>query len=226
MPDAAVFIADNAIHLLRNYQEQLETNGYLVHTAQSPEEARQKLESTLQIDVSVIDIRLRDDSDEKDLSGLEIARLRPDIPKIILTAYPNYQTTRMALNRKLPIAYEYLAKQEGLQRFVETISWVLEEAAFFQVEQYDISRIKLVQKMQQSFNHNEFASLVFHLQEELRVRQIMGNLQDVLEQRQSVNNKMEAVIRFLEQRGQLVLLLHLCRKFRPRIDWRTVVVSL
>lgn len=226
MPVAAVFIADNDVHLLRNYQEHLEINDYLVHTAQSPEEARQKLGSTLQIDVAVIDIRLRDDGDEKDLSGLEIAKLRPDIPKIILTAYPDYQTTRMALNRHLPLAYEYLAKQEGLGQLINTINWILEQASFFQVPQKHISRTGLVKMMQQSFNRDEFNSLIFHLQEELRMRQTMGNLQDSLERHRSVNNKMEELIRFLEQRDQLILLLQLCRKFRPNIDWHKVIILL
>ena len=226
MPDAAVFIADNAVHLLRSYQEHLETHGYLVYTAQSPEEARQKLESTLQIDVAVIDIRLRDDGDEKDLSGLEVARLRPDVPKIILTAYPDYQTTRIALNRHLPLAYEYLAKQESLERLLDTIRQIVGDAAFSQVEQDHISRTTLVHTMQESFNQDDFRSLVFHLQEELRMRQVSDDLEDILEQHRSVINKMEEVIRFLEKRGQLVLLLHLCRKLRPRIDWHTAVISL
>ena len=223
MSFAAVFIADNNHYHLSSYQEHLETRNCAVYTATTPEEAQHKLESELQIDVAVIDIRLRDDGDEKDVSGLELAKLRPDIPKIILTAYPDYQTTRTALKRHLPIAHEYLAKREGLPKLMATINWVLESASLYNVEQSHISRIKLASTMQQSFNQDEFKTLVFHLQEELRQRRIIGNLKDAVEQDRGLNNKIETVIDFLAHRGQLVLLLHLCRKFRPYVDWQKIV---
>ena len=218
-----ILIAENNLLLLRSSQEYLENSDFIVYTAETPEQAQRKLESDLKIDVAVIGIRLRDDGDERDISGLEIARLRPDIPKIIWTAYPDYRTTRIALKHSLPIAQEYLAKKEGLPKLMSTINWVLDKASFFNIEQSNISRTKLASTMQQSFNQGEFETLVFHLQEEMRQSQIVGNLENVVEQAHSLNNKIEAAIKFLAHRGQLVLLLHLCRKFRPYVDWQGVV---
>jgi DNA-binding NtrC family response regulator len=223
MPTAAVFIADNDFHLLSSCREHLENSGCIVYTANTPEEAQRKLESELQIDVAVIDIRLRDDGDEKDVTGLDIAKLRPDIPKIILTAHPDYQTTRIALKRHLPIAHEYLAKKEGLPKLMFTINWILERTSLFNINQDNINRTRLAGMMQQSFNQDEFNSLVFHLQEELRLRQINGNLREIVAPYHNVNNKVEEIIQFLGRHGQLILLLHLCRKFRPSMDWQTVV---
>ena len=226
MPNAAVLIADNNLHQLRTCQEHLENNNCLVHLATSPDEARRILESELQLDVAIIDIRLRDDGDERDTSGLQIAKLRPDVSKIILTAYPDYRTTRTALNRHLPIAHEYLAKSEGLPKLMSTINWVLESASLFNVQQDQISRTELSANIRTSFNQEEFNSLLFHLQEELRLQHIdQGNLKDILADNRSLLNKIEATIGFLEQRRQLVLLLHLCRKFRPNIDWHKITSS-
>lgn len=223
MPTAAVFIADNDFHQLSSCQEHLENRGFIVYTASNPEEAQRKLESKLQIEVAVIDIRLRDDGDEKDVTGLDIAKLRPDIPKIILTAYPDYQTTRTALKRHLPLAHEYLAKKEGLSKLMSTINWILERKSLFNIKQSNISRTKLATMIQQSFNQDEFNTLVFHLQEELRLRQINGNLRDVVAPFRSIDNKVEEIIHFLDHHNQLILLLHLCRKFRPYVDWQAVV---
>lgn len=223
MPFAAVFIADNDHHQLSSCREHLENQDCTVYTAKTPEEAQRKLESELQVDVAVIDIRLRDDGDEKDVSGLDVAKLRPDIPKIILTAYPDYETTRIALKRHLPIAYEYLAKIEGLPKLMSTINWVLERASLFNIEQSHISRTKLASMMQQSFNRDEFNTLVFHLQEELRLRRIAGNLKDIMDRYHSIDNKVEEIVLFLDHHDQLILLLHLCRKFRPYVDWQAVV---
>jgi hypothetical protein len=42
-------------------------------------------------DLADIDIRLSDEADEKDESGLRLAKeMDPSFPKIILTSYPTY----------------------------------------------------------------------------------------------------------------------------------------
>ena len=94
-------------------------------------EARKTLEGSY-IHVAIIDVRLTDEENEKDTSGLSLAhdpKFRP-IPKIILTAYPSYEAARKALepapDRGLPPAVAFLSKTESLEKFIQTIQEVLD----------------------------------------------------------------------------------------------------
>ncbi len=65
----------------------LESEGYVVFQAQSPEEARQILEKRL-IHLAILDIRLIDDDDPHDESGLKLSReIGSFVAKIMLTGY-------------------------------------------------------------------------------------------------------------------------------------------
>ena len=94
-------------------------------------DARQILEYNY-INIAIVDIRLVDDNDEYDATGLELAsntKYRP-IPKIILTAYPSYEAARDALklapDGELPPAVAFLSKTESTQKFIQTIQDVLD----------------------------------------------------------------------------------------------------
>jgi hypothetical protein len=69
---------------------------------------------------------MKDDSDDKDTSGLSLARkeaYRP-VPKIILTRYPSYEYVREALGpaiEGLPPAVDFLAKQEGPEAMLRAV---------------------------------------------------------------------------------------------------------
>lgn len=111
-----LLVADNDEDFLRVSSEFLEEEGYKVLTAADPIQARQMLEHD-KIDLAVLDLRLVNDSDKKDLSGLELARdVAPAVPKIILTSFSTEgiarQTLRPALDG-LPPAVDLLPKQEG-----------------------------------------------------------------------------------------------------------------
>jgi hypothetical protein len=75
--------------------------------------------------VAVVDIRLVDDTDEKDVSGLTLAKeTDPSIPKIILTGFPTYDAVREALGPSLnglPLAVGFVAKNEGLYKLLAAI---------------------------------------------------------------------------------------------------------
>jgi DNA-binding NtrC family response regulator len=116
MPKANILFADNDPDFLKTRAEFLEQEGYRVIPATDPTEARRKLESG-GIDLAIIDIRLSDDDDEKDASGLILAKESDrTVPKIILTGFPSVDAVREALKPQLdglPAAVEFVSKQEG-----------------------------------------------------------------------------------------------------------------
>lgn len=125
---AVILVADNDSESLQLQKEALEPEGYKVVTATSPDEAQQVLEKK-EVDVAVLDMRLENDDDPKDTSGLVLAKtVAPQVPKIILTKHPTYATTKQALSHGVdgpPPAHAFIDKAEGREALVEAIKNVL-----------------------------------------------------------------------------------------------------
>lgn len=130
MRKISVLLADNDPDALATYAEFLTSVGYRVLTASSPAEARSVME-TRRVHLAVFDLRLVNDDDEKDRSGLNLARESPRvIPKLILTRYPTYQAVRDALRLdgdSMPPAIDFLDKHAGLEPLGEAIRAALEK---------------------------------------------------------------------------------------------------
>lgn len=128
MPEANILFADNDPDFLKTRAEFLEQEGYRVIPAVDPTEARRKLESG-GIDLAIIDIRLSDDDDEKDASGLILAKESDrTVPKIILTGFPSVNAVREALGPRLdglPAAVSFVGKQEGPESLLMEVRRVL-----------------------------------------------------------------------------------------------------
>jgi CheY-like chemotaxis protein len=128
MAKATILFADNDPDFLKTRAEFLEQEGYLVVPATSVTEAQRKLEIG-GIGLAIIDIRLENDDDEKDTSGLVLARdVARSVPKIILTGFPSYQYVREALQPQLdglPAAVDFVAKQEGPEALLRAIKSTL-----------------------------------------------------------------------------------------------------
>ncbi|MGQ9601043.1 MAG: TRADD-N-associated membrane domain-containing protein [Anaerolineae bacterium] len=124
MAKATILFADNDSDFLKTRSEFLEQEGYLVIPAADPTEARRKLEVG-RIDLVIVDIRLVNDDDEKDTSGLTLAKeVARTVPKIILTGFPSYEYVRDALRPQLdglPAAVDFVAKQEGPEALLRTV---------------------------------------------------------------------------------------------------------
>lgn len=123
-----ILLADNFPEFLATRAEYLEQAGYRVVKAGSPEEARQAINS-LNIHLAILDVRLLNDDDARDESGLDMARdpaLR-FLPSIIMTGFPYVDGVREALRPFESSAVDYLAKGEGPQVMVDAVNRAFEK---------------------------------------------------------------------------------------------------
>lgn len=103
----------------------LEKAGYVVLRSYSIEEAEESL-ANRNIHLSILDIRMLDEDDPNDISGLKLAQKREyeSIPKIMLTAYPTYSYVRDAMGFAeggFKPAINFLSKAEGPKALVEAV---------------------------------------------------------------------------------------------------------
>jgi DNA-binding response OmpR family regulator len=131
MSKVTILFADNTPEFLDTRAEFLEDAGYKVLKAYTLTQARQLL-ADAHIHLAILDIRLVNDDDEKDTSGLTLAKdpaYRP-VPKIIITGYPTYEAVREALGPALdglPPAVAFLAKKEGPEAMIQAVDRALQE---------------------------------------------------------------------------------------------------
>jgi CheY-like chemotaxis protein len=125
-----ILLADNDSLALKERKEFLEKEGYHVLPASNPTEARRLLEERKDIDLAILDLRLKNDDDERDISGLTLAKeTKSNIPKIILTKFPTYGAAREALTASvdgLPPAVEFVDKREGLETLLRAVRKALQ----------------------------------------------------------------------------------------------------
>ena len=128
MAKARILVADNDAEYLDTILRFLTAEGFKVLAAYNPVEARRLLDQG-DIDLAVIDLRLQDNKNERDLSGLKLVKQdATPIPKILLTAYPRMEDVREALGPQmegLPPAVSFVAKQEGVEALLEAIKSTL-----------------------------------------------------------------------------------------------------
>lgn len=120
-----ILLADNDVEFLQTRATLLRRAGYTVLEAGSLNEARRVLDERW-FHVAILDMRLVDEYDRDDISGIELAReLRYQrIPKIIATAFPNWEAARAALGSRLDgpsPADEFLEKNEGFDALRDAI---------------------------------------------------------------------------------------------------------
>lgn len=143
MPKTTILLADNDPDFLASRTEFLRHEGLEVITASDPTQARRFLEKG-GIDLAVLDIRLLNDNDAHDNSGLLLAKDFAEqmplvvtsgfpeqwLPTIMLTDFPSYENVREALAPTvggLPPAVNFIAKQEGPEALLRAIKEALDE---------------------------------------------------------------------------------------------------
>ena len=124
-----ILMADNMKDFLDERREFLENKGYTVITAYHPTDAEKILERGA-VDLAILDIRMVDDDDQEDTSGLELARkFGPSIPTIMLTGYPTWEAVKEMLGKDLnglSPAVDFIAKQEGPEAMVRAVDLTIE----------------------------------------------------------------------------------------------------
>jgi len=136
MTQATILFADNDRDFLGTRSEFLEAEGYTVLKAYSLEEARDILDHR-RVQLAILDIRLTDDTDAGDISGLELAQEAAynSLPKIMLTGFPNVEAVRIALRpvvNQLPPAVDYVSKKgeegrSGAEVLIEAVKQAFAE---------------------------------------------------------------------------------------------------
>lgn len=129
MTKIKIVFVENDLDFLATRKEILEEVGLEVIPASTLAVARSIL-SRVDIDLAILDIRLENDDDEKDVTGLLLAAEEAflSIPKIMLTGYPHHEYIRLALDNvggRLPLAVDFVPKQEGPEALLASITKVL-----------------------------------------------------------------------------------------------------
>lgn len=128
MKGATILVADNNEDFCESIRWFLEHEGFRVVVAHDPSEAKRVLERG-NIDLAILDIRMSNDSDEKDVSGLMLAKeVAPRVPKIVLTQFPTVEAVKEALSPRgieLPAAVDFLSKSEGPQALLRSVQRAL-----------------------------------------------------------------------------------------------------
>jgi DNA-binding response OmpR family regulator len=118
MASYRILYADNNPDARSNVKSFLEECGYIVDTAKNPEDTIQKFLDR-SYDLAIIDLRLRNDEDVNDKSGLQIAKTEArHIPKLIYTKFPSFADATKALKfdlEDLPPAVDFVDKGAGLK---------------------------------------------------------------------------------------------------------------
>jgi DNA-binding response OmpR family regulator len=121
----SILFADNEPDFLNTRAEHLESAGYRVLKAYTLEQARRLL-SESHVHVAILDIRMVNDDDERDVSGLSLAQdpTYQLIPKIILTSFPDTEKVRESLRIQPdghPAAVDFLSKTEGPESMIQAV---------------------------------------------------------------------------------------------------------
>jgi DNA-binding response OmpR family regulator len=123
-----LLLVDNSAAYRHSVRGFLELEGYSIIEAGTVEEAMEKLELD-NFDLVLTGLRLEDDSDFDDMSGLQVAKAaaNSELPCIIVTAFPTVELARMALRSKKgnPLAVDLVLKSSGPQALLDSIQLAL-----------------------------------------------------------------------------------------------------
>lgn len=127
MKKATILVVDNSVNFGRSLANLLELEGYTVLIALSSSDAKALLRQS-KIDLALFDIRLDDDGDEEDTSGIQLAKdIKLPIPKLFMSAYTHVDHVRELLNKDSgrSIGEDIVDKSKGPQSILDTIAYYL-----------------------------------------------------------------------------------------------------
>jgi CheY-like chemotaxis protein len=120
-----VLAVENDVHFRHSLQVLLEANGYRVFGAGTADEGM-LIATRKRVHVAVLDIRLKNDPDRDDMSGLVLAReLDPLIIKIMMSAYPNVEVLRSTFGDVS--AFTFVDKEDPPGKLLEELAKAFDE---------------------------------------------------------------------------------------------------
>jgi DNA-binding response OmpR family regulator len=129
-----ILIVDNDRLYSSGCKEFLESCGFHVYEAYSVANARALL-NNLWLHLVIVDVRLTNDNDPKDKSGLELAKeIAPTLPTLILTRYPDIDDVRSAMKATVAgksAVYDYIEKKKPLYELLSSIKELIGQQAKF-----------------------------------------------------------------------------------------------
>lgn len=131
MSRVRILLADNLSDYRASLVPLLRLEGYEVEEADSVDSAVHKLE-TVPVDLALVDLRLTNERDDNDISGLEVAKRAGEhnVLCIVVTAWDSAETARLALRSRgadPSLAYDYVAKRYGPHAVLAAIADVLRQ---------------------------------------------------------------------------------------------------
>jgi two-component system KDP operon response regulator KdpE len=127
-----LLLADNNQDYRESVRGLLELEENEVVEAASEEEAIRILEDQ-KIDLVLADLRLTDDADTYDFSGLRLAKVASQmrVPVLIVTSFPTVDATRLALRSagREPLAVDIVPKKEGAHALLAAVKSALQGLA-------------------------------------------------------------------------------------------------
>jgi len=124
-----VLVVENLPEMYETVRDVLKRYGYKVYVAEGRIQAEGYLKQR-RIDAAIIDVRLGDETDQEDWSGLILARdvAGRGIPVIILSAYDKREDVERAFDVAPDVAppYEFVSKNR--EDWPKTLAAVLQEA--------------------------------------------------------------------------------------------------
>ncbi|MCI0387808.1 MAG: winged helix-turn-helix domain-containing protein [Acidobacteria bacterium] len=219
MSQRRILLADNKPHFRATRADFLKKDGrYEVFEAGSPAEARRGL-TEISIHLAILDLRLEDDDDELDFSGILLAQEEEfrSVPKLILTQFP--RGAREALNllqKATSAAVYYLEKTEGWEIMLAAV----EQAFAHHVHiNFDL-RIELDERQQTSW-----PGLVSQIERGLSNKQQLARSDELedLFRRLFYDWEQIKIGRVLWQRGGRVAITVYASSEKKRPEWFVVV---
>lgn len=156
--EPTILVADNAAGYRKSLCALLTSEGYLVEEAESVKTALQKLGSVPAC-LSLVDLRLTDDNDEHDTSGLEVANKSGElkIPSIVITAYNTPEAVRKSLaprKIKYPPA-DLIPKIDGPQAILDVVKQII-PVIVLHISDLHLTTVDGEAPYEQSHSLNEF----------------------------------------------------------------------
>jgi CheY-like chemotaxis protein len=123
-----LLVVDNSLEYRRSVRDFLELKGYSTAEAGTAKEALEKLELE-DFDLVLTGLRLVDDTDIEDMSGLEVSKFAAhcEVPCILVTSFPSGESARMVLRAigGTPPIVDLILKASGPQALLDSIQRAL-----------------------------------------------------------------------------------------------------